>query len=110
MTGVGRREWIAWDAMRASIETFKIRSFEDRSGMESLSHEMTRQPIDIFCPSCGYSVWVVWAEVAAGVSVMCPCCHVRIRLVDESGSVQTAPERVQAALQSLETALRGISS
>jgi hypothetical protein len=78
--------------------------------MESLSREIMRQTVDMACPSCGYSVWIVWAEVAAGVSVMCPCCHVRIRLIDETGSVQTAPGRVQEALQSLETALRGMSS
>jgi hypothetical protein len=70
-------------------------------GMESLSGEIIRHPIEVPCPSCSYPVWVVWAEIAAGVSVICPCCRVQIRLVDQTGSVQVAPNQVREALQKL---------
>ncbi len=78
--------------------------------MESLSRFVMGNAIDVPCPHCQYPIWVVWAEVAARVSVICPCCRVTIRLVDETGSVQTAPEQMQAALDGLESALRGIFS
>jgi hypothetical protein len=55
-------------------------------------------------------VWVLWAEVIAGVTVICPCCRVRIRLVDESGSAQVAPQRLEEALGELERTLRRLFS
>lgn len=74
--------------------------------MESLSRSMMRHAMDVPCPECSYPVWVLWAEIAAGTTVTCPCCRIRIRLVDETGSVQTAPAQMQAAVEALGEAFR----
>ena len=64
--------------------------------------------MDVPCPRCGYPVWVVLAEVAAGITVICPCCRVQIRLVDETGSVQVANAQVQEAFDDLAKTLKGM--
>ena len=48
------------------------------------------------------------AEVAAGITVICPCCRTGIRLVDETGSVQVANAQVQEALDDLAETLKGM--
>jgi len=41
------------------------------------------------------------AEIVSGSQVICPCCRLRIRLVDETGSVQAAAAQVQVAVEAL---------
>lgn len=62
---------------------------------------MLRQGIDLPCPSCRYAVWVILVEVVAGISVICPVCRVRIRLVDQSGSVQVISSQIEHALDDI---------
>jgi hypothetical protein len=69
--------------------------------MAGLGRNVMRHTLDIPCPRCSYPVWVITAEIVSGSTVMCPCCRVRIRLVDQSGSVQVAAARMQAAVQAL---------
>lgn len=69
--------------------------------MASLSREVMRHTVDVPCPRCGYLVWVIMAEIVSGSMVMCPCCRVGIRLIDETGSVQVAAAQMQAALDAL---------
>lgn len=66
--------------------------------------------LDVPCPVCQYPVWVILAEVAAGITVVCPCCRGTIRLVDSTGSVQAAPAIVQHALEDLAGQLKGMFS
>jgi hypothetical protein len=73
------------------------------SGLDLMGH-----PMEVPCPRCGYPVWVVLAEVAAGITVICPCCRVQIRLVDATGSVQVANAQVQEALDDLAKTLKGM--
>ncbi len=65
-------------------------------------------PLDVPCPRCGYPVWVVLAEVVAGITIICPCCRAGIRLVDETGSVQVANAQVREALDDLAETLKGM--
>jgi hypothetical protein len=73
----------------------------ESAGLDLMGHDM-----DVPCPRCGYPVWVVLAEVAAGITVTCPCCRVAIRLVDQTGSVQVVSTQVREALKDLEGTLR----
>ena len=84
-----------------------VKSLKRAGKVASLSLELAKHDFDAPCPRCEYPVWVVWAEVIAGVSLICPCCRVGIRLIDDGGSVQVAPRRMQEALESLEGKLRG---
>jgi hypothetical protein len=43
---------------------------------------------EIDCPECEYPIWVLWSEIVAQTAVRCPCCRVRIRLIDSTGSAQ----------------------
>jgi hypothetical protein len=74
--------------------------------MESASFDLMGHDMDLPCPRCGYPVWVVLAEVVAGITVICPCCRAAIRLVDQTGSVQVASTQLQEALKGLEGTLR----
>jgi hypothetical protein len=69
--------------------------------MASLGRDIMRHALDVPCPTCGYLVWVIWAEIVTGSTVTCPCCRVGIRLVDETGSAQVAVARMQEAVQAL---------
>ena len=70
-------------------------------GIASLSRDVMRHTLDVPCPRCDYRVWVIYAEIVAGSTVICPCCRVGIRLVDQTGSVQVAAARMQEAIQGL---------
>lgn len=78
--------------------------------MGSLGLNLLRQPVDVPCPRCEYPVWGVWAEVAAQIRVICPCCRVGIRLVDETGSVQVSAIQIQEAFNGLEKTLKRMFS
>jgi hypothetical protein len=69
--------------------------------MTSLSRDIVRHALDVPCPMCKYPVWVIWAEIVTGSTVICPCCRVGMRLVDETGSAQMVAARIQAAVQTL---------
>ena len=69
--------------------------------MASFSREFMSHTLDLPCPVCGYLVWVIMAEIVSGSMVICPCCRVGIRLVDQTGSVQVAAAQMQAAVEAL---------
>jgi hypothetical protein len=77
--------------------------------MASSSLDLMGHPMGVPCPQCEYLVWVVLAEVVAGITVICPCCRVQIRLVDATGSVQVVNAQVQEALDDLAKTLKRMS-
>jgi hypothetical protein len=74
--------------------------------MAGLSPDLTRHALEVPCPACEYPVWVIWAEIVAGSTVICPCCRVRVRLVDDTGSAQVAAAEIKAAVQAIRDVLR----
>jgi hypothetical protein len=83
------------------LRVARVSDFEGRDEMASLSREFMSHTLDVPCPGCGYLVWVVMAEIVSGSMLICPCCRVGIRLVDETGSVQVAATAMQEAVDSL---------
>jgi len=77
--------------------------------MASLSREFMTHTLDVPCPVCGYLVWVIMAEIVSGSMVICPCCRVGIRLVDQTGSIQVAAAQMQAAIEALGDVFKGRS-
>ena len=75
----------------------------------TLSAEILESWIEIPCPRCGYELEVQFMDVATQVRRWCPCCRVRIALVDEGGSVHGALADVQAAMDGLERMLKKLS-
>jgi DNA-directed RNA polymerase subunit RPC12/RpoP len=53
-----------------------------------LSAQILHSDLEIDCPDCGYPIWVLWSEIVAQTTIRCPCCRVRIRLVDRDGDAQ----------------------
>jgi DNA-directed RNA polymerase subunit RPC12/RpoP len=60
------------------------------------------------CPRCGYAIWILYAEIVAQTSVLCPGCRVRVLLRDAAGSVQLAGEVMQQAQERLVRAWKGL--
>jgi ribosomal protein S27E len=51
--------------------------------------------LDVDCPDCRYPIWVRRSELAAQVSVLCPCCRLLVRLVNPDGSAQTIDRQIE---------------
>ncbi len=68
---------------------------------ESIEGQILRSTHTFPCPECGYDVWVQYSEIVTQLAVRCPCCRVRIQLVDESGSAATAGRQVDQAIEDM---------
>lgn len=66
--------------------------------------------LDVGCPRCGHPFWVRTVEVVVGNTVVCPCCRVKVHLVDADGSVHNAGEEIQQATKELDQTLRNLFS
>jgi hypothetical protein len=62
---------------------------------ESLDTQVLRADFEVECPGCEYPLWVTGAEVIAQAAVTCPCCRVRVRLVDAGGTLQNVGRDVE---------------
>ena len=67
----------------------------------SIESQVLRMDADVECPQCRYPFWVRMSEVIVQTTVLCPCCHCRVRLVDERGSAATAGSVVASQVESL---------
>jgi len=71
----------------------------------TVSWSILHQLVAVSCPACGFSFEVQIIDVRVQAYRMCPCCRVRIHLVDEGGSsrdiddVGRAIENVGASLK-----------
>lgn len=72
--------------------------------------DLAQHDIDAPCPGCSYPVWVLIAEVSAQITVTCPCCRARIRLLDPDGSMQSASARLNKAIDELSKTLKRTST
>jgi hypothetical protein len=67
---------------------------------DSLATQFLRHYFDdLTCPRCGFGMWVRFAEVVAGVTVVCPVCRSRCALVDDRAQLQTLGVRVEAEVR-----------
>lgn len=71
----------------------------------SLMDQFLHSDLDVDCPGCTYPVWVRYSELVVGATVICPCCRLRVRLVNERGSAVTEVEKMESAI---EQALKGL--
>lgn len=71
----------------------------------SLSQELLRHWVDVPCPVCGYQFDVQLLDVRVQAYKRCPCCRVRIHLIDEGGSTFGALETINNAMSHFEQAL-----
>ena len=71
--------------------------------MLDLDHLMVQVP----CPVCGYGVEIQLLDARTQVWRWCPCCRVRIRMVEPDGSVSGAIAGAEDAMRSFfEEAIR----
>jgi hypothetical protein len=71
-----------------------------------LSYELLQQLIEIQCPECEYEFEIQMLDIRVQAYKLCPCCRVRIHLVDAGGSTFGALEAVDDAMRQLERTLR----
>jgi hypothetical protein len=57
--------------------------------------------LSVPCPVCGYEIYCLGAEVAAGVYLPCSCCRARVRLHDADASIHEAEAEIEAAMRNL---------
>jgi hypothetical protein len=67
--------------------------------VDLLATQMLDSDIEVPCPGCCYPIWVLWAEVVAQASVVCPACRRRVHLVDHEGGMQNAPAEVEQIIR-----------
>lgn len=62
---------------------------------------LTRLPIELECPICGFKIDVLLQQVIAEETVICPGCLEEIHLVDEGGSSRRAEQQLNNKLDQL---------
>lgn len=72
---------------------------------ESLETQLLHADFEVGCPRCDYPLWVTGAEIIAQAAVTCPCCRVRVRLVDAGGTFQNVGRDVE---RRFEETLKGL--
>lgn len=84
----------------------RTRASEDENGIVL---DLDHVTLDISCPRCGYGVEIQLLDARTQVWRWCPCCRVRIRMVEPDGSVSGAVTAAEAAMNSLAETLRRMS-
>jgi hypothetical protein len=74
--------------------------------VSSLSWDLLNALIVIDCPRCGFSFEVQTLDALCQVWRWCPCCRVRIRLVEPSGELSGALRGIDTTLASFNRTLR----
>jgi hypothetical protein len=64
--------------------------------------------IDVTCPLCAFQFEVQLLDARTQVWRWCPCCRVRIRLIEPDGSVSLGVADVEAAMRDLEKTMRNV--
>lgn len=77
----------------------------DRTGA-TLLVDLARALVEVECPGCGYPFEIQMLDASCQVHRRCPCCRVRIHLVEPDGTVSGGIEDVESAFRDLERALR----
>lgn len=68
--------------------------------VDSLSTQLLHGDLDdIPCPSCGFGLWVRFAEVVAECAVRCPVCRTEVWLRDERGTVHNAGAVIESTIE-----------
>ena len=57
--------------------------------------------VSVPCPSCGYGLDVELLSVRLEEGVFCPCCKIRIQLIDDDATLFGTQERIEAAFEDL---------
>lgn len=68
---------------------------------ESMQTQLLRQDAEVDCPSCTYPLWIRLSEVVVQTAVRCPCCRVRIHLVDDRGSAAGMGAEIDSMIEGL---------
>ena len=66
--------------------------------------------LSMACPSCAYAIDVELLSVRLQERVFCPCCKIRIQLIDNEASVFGSQEKLRAAFEDLEKAFDKLST
>ena len=62
------------------------------------------------CPSCGYAVDVELLSVRLQERVFCPCCKIRIQVIDDDATVFGAQEKIDAAFEELKKTVEKLNT
>lgn len=71
-----------------------------------LSVEILNSFVPYACPMCSYELEIQLLDARVQAYYYCPCCRVRIRLIDSDGSMYGELEAVDLAMQELTEKLK----
>jgi hypothetical protein len=63
--------------------------------------ELSRLPIELECPTCGFTIDVLLQQLIAKETIICPGRLEEIHLVDEGGSSRRAEQQLNNELDQL---------
>ena len=66
--------------------------------------------VNLNCPICGYGMDVELLSALLQEMTFCPCCKVRIQLVDDQASVHGSREDTNLAMKRLERELKTLEN
>lgn len=73
-----------------------------------LSTEILNSLIPFACPNCNYELEIQLLDARVQAYRYCPCCRVRIRLIDSDGSMYGQLEAVDLAMHKFVEELKRI--
>lgn len=74
--------------------------------MSSLSWELLSALIEIHCPRCGFSFEVQMLDALCQIRRWCPCCRVRIRLIEPTGELSGGIRGIGATIALFDRTLK----
>ena len=66
--------------------------------------------VSVPCPSCGYEVDIELLSVRLQERVFCPCCKIRIQLIDHDATVFGSQVKVEAAFEDLKKTVEKLNT
>jgi hypothetical protein len=68
--------------------------------------DIARSLIEFPCPSCSYEIEIQMLDAATQVWRWCPCCRVRIHIVEPDGTLSSGAQDMNRAIRDLGKPLR----
>ncbi len=94
------------DALWSAVDPQPTLTAGDNEEMTgSLATQLMHSDFDVPCPACSYPVWIRWSEAVVQTAVLCPCCRIRIWLIDTNGGMQTVGDVIE---RQFDEALKGL--
>ena len=66
--------------------------------------------VSVPCPSCDYEVDIELMSVRLQERVFCPCCKIRIQVIDHDATVFRSQEKIEVAFEDLKKTVEKLNT